>query len=147
MLEWSRRTMEQLESHPIQLKITMQCSLQWRLPLPSGSNWPCCSRDLISHVSIILCQDPNKLTLPFNKHFFHESVSVSVTIYAHTITTIGLIGLKKHIQFYLYFRSRVHLKHTWKANYKFEGQNPAHKTKPEVLALSDALFFWNRIAM
>lgn len=109
---------------PNPAKMPLQWLLQWRVPLPSDNNWSCCSRGLISHMSVIICQIPNKLVLPFNKHFVHETVSVSLTIHIHIITIVGLMCLEKCRQVYLCFRSRVHLKFSSKgiANFRDKTQ-------------------------
>lgn len=110
MLEWSHRIMEQLKFYPTMLKISLQWLLQCIPSLASDNNWSCCSIGLISLMSVIFCQDPDKLVLPFNKHFVHETVSASLRIHIHIITIAGLMCLEKCREFYLCFRSRKHLK-------------------------------------
>lgn len=142
MLEWSHRIMEQPEFYPTLLKMPLQWLLQWRPSLPSDNNWSGCSRVLISHVSAIICQDPNKLVLPFNKYVVHETVSSSLTIHIHIITIVGLMCLEKCRQFYLYFRSRVHLKLSCKGVTNFRGKTQPWRKNDQVRWS----IFWNRIA-
>lgn len=142
MLEWSHRFMEQLEIYPILLKMPLQWLLQWRPPLPSDNNWSCCSRGLISHMGVIICQDPDKLVLPFNKHFVHETVSASLRIHIHIITIVGLMCLEKCRQFYLCFRPRVHLELSCKGITNFRDKTQTWRQN----GLINCSLLWNRIA-
>lgn len=134
--------MEQLEFYPVLLKIPLQWLLQWRPSLPSANNWSCCSIDLISHMSAIFCQDTDKLVLPFNKHFVHETVSASLRIHVHIITIVGLMCLEKCRKFYLCFRSREHLKLSCKGITNFREKTQTWRKKWS----SQMQSFWNRIA-
>lgn len=130
MLECSCRITWQLESHLVLLKTL----LQQRPLLPTDRSCPCYLRDLIFHENFIICQNPNKLVFPFNKHFVWEPLSLCIILHVYPVTISYNLHVCKNADNFMHILKQELIWRLSGTELKYEKQDLNQKKKAEYLA-------------